>query len=111
MPFSRLLGFDSVISATYYQSYPQDYFSGCIYAILGQAENARRYGQLCLEASQEEGVPPFFLGYAYEALARAEATGGDREKSEAFTEKAKAVAERIQKPEDKKQLLDDLATI
>lgn len=82
-----------------------------IYAILGQAENARRYGQLCLEASQAEGVPPFFLGYAYEALARAEATGEDREKSEAFIDKAKTVAERIQKPEDRKQLLDDLETI
>jgi hypothetical protein len=82
-----------------------------IYAILGQVENARRYGQLCLEASRAEDVPPFYLGYAYEALARAEAVGGDQEKSEHFINKAKAVAERIEKPEDKKPLLDDLGTI
>ena len=68
-----------------------------IYAILGQVENARRYGQFCLEASRAEDVPPFYLGYAYEALARAEAVGGDREKSEKFIIEAKAVAENIEK--------------
>ena len=82
-----------------------------IYAILGQAENARRYGQLCLEASQVEDVPPFYLGYAYEALARAEAVGGDREKSNQFINEAKAAAENIEKPDDNKQLLGDLGTI
>jgi hypothetical protein len=51
------------------------------------------------------------LGYAYEALARAEAVRGDREKSEEFINEAKAAAEKIEKPEDKKQLLDDLGTI
>ena len=82
-----------------------------IYAILGQVENTRRYGQLCLEASRAEDVPPFYLGYAYEALARAEAVGGDREKSEKFIIEAKAAAENIEKPEDRKPLLDDLGTI
>jgi hypothetical protein len=82
-----------------------------IYALLGQAENARRYGQLCLEASQAEDVTPFFLGYAYEALARAEAVAGNREKSEEFINKAKAAAEKIGKAEDRNSLLDDLATI
>ena len=73
-----------------------------IYAILGLTENARRYGQLCLEASRAEDVPPFYLGYAYEALARAEAVGDDREKSEQFINEAKAAAENIGKPEDRK---------
>lgn len=82
-----------------------------IYAIIGQAENARWYGQMCLEVSQVESVTPFYLGYAYEALARAEAVGGDREKSNQFINEAKAAAENIEKPDDKKQLLDDLGTI
>jgi len=43
-----------------------------IYAVLDQAENARRYGERCLEVSQGEGMLPFHLGYAYEALARRE---------------------------------------
>jgi hypothetical protein len=82
-----------------------------IYALLGQAENANRYGEMCLEASQDEDVPPFFLGYAYEALARAEATAGNQEKMESMLDKAKIVVEKITKPEDKNQLIDDLKTI
>jgi hypothetical protein len=82
-----------------------------VYAILGQAENARRYGQLCLEASQGEDIPPFYLGYAYEALARAEAVAGNREKMEKFLGQARRMAERIPDPDANKQLLDDLATI
>ena len=82
-----------------------------IYAILGLAENARRYGQLCLEASRAEDVLPFYLGYAFEALARAEAVAGDRDKSEEFISEAKAAAEKVKKSEDRKALLDDLRTI
>ena len=82
-----------------------------IYAILGLVENARRYGQLCLEASRAEDVLPFYLGYAYEALARAEAVVGDREKSKKYINKAKAAVEKIEKSEDRKALLDDLGAI
>jgi hypothetical protein len=82
-----------------------------IYALLDQAENARRYGQLCLEASQAGDVGPFYLGYAFEALARAEAVGGNQEESADFIRKAKAAAEKIEKAENKQALLDDLAKI
>jgi hypothetical protein len=82
-----------------------------IYAILGQIDNARRYAQLCLEISQEEGVPPFFLGYAYEALARAEAVGGNEQEMGTLLAKAKSTADEIQEADDKKMLLDDLNTI
>jgi len=82
-----------------------------IYAILGQADNARRYGQLCLEASQGEGVTPFFLGYAFEALARAEAAGGNEEEMQSFLNEARTAAEKIREADEKKMLLDDLKTI
>jgi hypothetical protein len=82
-----------------------------IHAILGQVENARRYGQLCLQASQGDDIPPFYLGYAYEALARTEAVDGNRRKMEEFVAEARRVAERMPDPDAKKQLLDDLATI
>lgn len=82
-----------------------------IYAILGQADNARRYGQLCLAASQGEEIPPFFLGYAYEALARAESVAGDRSKVEEYLQKARQAADAVSDAESKKMLLDDLATI
>lgn len=82
-----------------------------IYAILGQAENALRYGQLCLNVSQESGVPPFFLGYAYEALARAAAAAGNQQDMTAHLEDARSAAEKVQKADDRKMLLDDLQTI
>jgi len=82
-----------------------------IYALIGQVDNARRYGQLCLGASQEEGVEPFYLGFAYEALARAEAVAGKEQEMEAFLDKAKSAAEKIDKEDEKKMLLDDLKTI
>jgi hypothetical protein len=47
-----------------------------VYAILGQEQNARRYGELCLGASQGPEVAPFYLAYAREALARAEPLAG-----------------------------------
>lgn len=82
-----------------------------IYAILNQAGNAARYGQLCLEASQAEGVPPFYLGYAYEALSRAAAVAGDEQEMNAYLKQARATAERVSELEDRKMLLDDLETI
>jgi len=82
-----------------------------IYAILGRADNARRYGQLCLGASQEAGVAPFFLGYAYEALARAEAAGGKEKEMQALLNDARTTAEKIKEADEKNMLLDDLKTI
>ena len=82
-----------------------------IYAILGQVDNARRYGQLCLGASQGEDVPPFYLGYAYEALARAESVAGNRVKTEQYLNKAYKIAEQVGDADSKKWLLDDLGTV
>jgi len=82
-----------------------------VYAVIGQADNAKRYGLLCLEASQAVGVLPFYKGYAYEALARAEMAARHPEKMSEYLNKAREVAEILPDPEEKKQLLDDLATI
>ncbi len=35
-----------------------------VYALLRQADNARHYGELSLEAAEKQGVDPFYLGYA-----------------------------------------------
>lgn len=80
-----------------------------IYAVIGRAENARRYGQMCLEISQD--LPPFFLGYAYEALARAEATDGKRKKADEYLAAAKKASEKVSDEDAKQQLLADLASI
>jgi hypothetical protein len=82
-----------------------------VYAILGQVDNARRYGQLCLDASQADDVPPFYLGYAFEALARAEMVAGDSLATEQYRELAQEAAGKIADADEKKWLLDDLDTI
>jgi hypothetical protein len=56
-------------------------------------------------------VAPFFLGYAYEALARAEAAAGNAEQMAAYLAKAREAADKVTDVEAKKLLLDDLETV
>ena len=80
-----------------------------IHALLGRAEEARRYGRLNLDYSQQE--PPFFLGYAYEALARAEQVAGNKPLVEQYHAEARRLAEAVVDAEDRELLLADLDTI
>ncbi|HEY44038.1 MAG TPA: hypothetical protein G4O11_08665 [Anaerolineae bacterium] len=82
-----------------------------IYSILGQARNSMRYAQLCLDVSQGDDIPPFYLGFAYEALARAESVAGNQEKVEQYIDKARDIAARLTNEEEKKILEQDLNTI
>lgn len=82
-----------------------------VYATLGQADNARRYGQLCLEASQKEGVGPFYLGYAYEALARAESVAGEQEKAQGYLREGRRIADTVPDPDSRSWLVADLDNI
>ena len=82
-----------------------------IYALLGQAGNARRYGQLCLAASQGEDILPFYLGYAYEALARAESVAGHADEVAEHLALARQAAARVPEEGDRAALLADLETI
>lgn len=80
-----------------------------IHAILGHATEARRYGELSLAHGKSE--PPFFLGYAYEALARAERVAGNDARCRQHVAEARRLAETVSDPDEKKLLLDDLETI
>lgn len=82
-----------------------------IYAITGRPENATWYAERCLEATEEAELPPFYLGYAYEALARAAMAGRDRQVALAHIAKARELAKQEESEEDRQLLLDDLATI
>ncbi|MEZ6046801.1 MAG: hypothetical protein R3C11_14725 [Planctomycetaceae bacterium] len=80
-----------------------------VYAILGQADNARHYAKRCLEASKQES--PFFLGYAYEALSRSEKVAGNSEQAADYLKQAFAQAELVEAEEDRNMLLDDLNSL
>ncbi|MCP4580928.1 MAG: hypothetical protein GY839_04880 [candidate division Zixibacteria bacterium] len=80
-----------------------------VYALLGMADNARRYGQLSLDCTQES--ESFTRGYAFEALARAEMVAGNDDKKDEYLAQARKYADSIEKDDEKKYLVDDLATI
>ena len=95
---------------------PQNLSVGCwqtsrIYALLGRARLARHYGQLSLEAIQAAGGLPFYLGYAFEALARAEWVAGDAAKTAEYLALAQEAAGRVPDADARAALLADLESI
>ena len=68
-----------------------------IYSLLGQADNALRYARVSLEAGEGQG--PFFVGYAYEALARAEHVAGNAAQKGHYLEQALRLADEVSDPE------------
>lgn len=82
-----------------------------IYALIGRPEMATAYAERCLAATEDADLPPFYLGYAYEALARAAMTSRDRRLAMEYIAQARQLAQREESDEDRQLLLDDLATI
>lgn len=77
-----------------------------VYALVGQPENALRYGQRCLEFSKE--LPPFHQGFAHEAVARAALLRNDQSLHEQHLDKARGLLEQIADREERKLLEQDL---
>lgn len=80
-----------------------------VYNLIKQPNNARTYGLLALKHA--ESLEPFFKGYAYETLARAEMLVGNRVIMLVYLEKAHAMAKLIEDEEDRALLLKDLQTV
>ena len=81
-----------------------------VYAVLCKAEAARVYGERCLGVSED--LSPFFLGYAYEALARAAKVANDSKRLDELLAKARKHCENVEDEEGRKLLeadLDDIA--
>ena len=82
-----------------------------IYSVLGDPEPARRYAESCLAISQRAGLEPFYLGFAYEAVARAAAVAGDTATAVSALAAARALAENVEGSDDLALLLADLAEV
>ncbi|MBN2146754.1 MAG: hypothetical protein JW726_05165 [Anaerolineales bacterium] len=80
-----------------------------VFALLGQADNARRFAQRCLEYSQ--GEPPFYIAYAYEALARAEHLAGNHLKFTEYFNQALSITGTVPDLEARKMLENDLNSL
>ncbi len=80
-----------------------------VYSSMGEAENARKYAQLCLNNSGN--LAPFYMGEAFEAMARAEKVAGNPEKMQFYLKQAELMAVKITDEEEKQILLRDLKTL
>ncbi|QDU07858.1 hypothetical protein [Gimesia aquarii] len=82
-----------------------------VYAITNQPSLAISYGTLCLKVSQMNHLSPFYIAYAYEALARATSAANKQDEVSTYLEQAKKIAESELEEDEKQQLLADLNTI
>ncbi|MDZ4803549.1 MAG: hypothetical protein SGI90_01635 [Candidatus Eisenbacteria bacterium] len=80
-----------------------------VYALAGRTGEARHYANLSALAAM--GESPFYRAYALEALARAEHRAGNDADARRLASEARELAESVEKPEDRKLLLDDLETL
>lgn len=82
-----------------------------VYAVLGRAEPAAYHGHRALEIALRGRLAPFYVAYGHEALARAAAIAGQRSVRETEIRRATRLATRIRSKDDRRMLLEDLATI
>lgn len=82
-----------------------------VYTVLGQPEAAYLHAQKVLDICQREGIGDFDLAFAYEALARASALGGDTQAAQGWAAQAREASAAIADEEDRNLLLADLATV
>ena len=82
-----------------------------VYAVLGRSRPCLHHAQRCLDICRENDIADWDLAFAYEAVARAHAVGGDAAMARSFTEQALAAAEDISSDDDRELVLSDLETI
>lgn len=82
-----------------------------VHAVLGRAEEARRYGQLALDSVEGKPVDPFYPAYAHEALARAECMAGRTTQMEVHLKEAQRLSAEVTDLETRSMIQDDLGTI
>jgi len=77
-----------------------------VYALLGQAAEARRNAEISLDYARD--LQPFILGYALEGVARAALLAGARDEAAGFIETARERAAAVTDAENQALLIADL---
>ncbi len=80
-------------------------------AVIGMGELALDQAKRCLEISSNEGIPPFYLGYAHEALARAHQVRGESQEASMQLQAADAVLASMPDNDEKSWLAADLSEL
>ena len=77
-----------------------------VYALASEPDNACKYAQLCLDVTPSDD--PFYLGYAHEAMARAQLLDGNKKDATENLSHARRCAEQVANVENRKLLMNDL---
>lgn len=80
-----------------------------VYALARRPQEARHYAERCLAVSPAD--QPFYVGYAYEALARAEKAAGNAEAAARHLAAARTQAIEVQDEAEKQALAADLDSL
>ena len=82
-----------------------------VYALADQYAMAEQYGRKCLEVSRKNKLPPFYVGYAYEALARAALVKKDAKKAGEYLAAARSELKKVKEKDERELLEGDLAAV
>ena len=82
-----------------------------VYAVVGRAEPAIYHARRCLEICEANGIGDFDIAYAYEALARAHAVGGNQQEARRYADVAAGARDGIAEDDDRELFDSDLATL
>lgn len=82
-----------------------------VLAVMGYAELSGRFARHCLRTCEEHDLPPFFVGYAHEAIARAADVMDDYATVRHHAAEARRYAAAVEDPEERAMLLADVETV
>ncbi|MCD4785676.1 MAG: hypothetical protein K8T10_17785 [Candidatus Eremiobacteraeota bacterium] len=81
-----------------------------VYAVLNKSVPALIYAKKCMEVTDKNKLKDFDLAYAYEAMSRAYAVGGNKANYEKYMKLAKNAGEEIKNDEDRKIFMATVQT-
>lgn len=81
------------------------------HALAGDATAARLFAERCLEVSVQAALPPFYLGYAHEALARSALVAGETALAREHLGRAREALSMVTDEESRALLASDLANL
>jgi len=82
-----------------------------VYSVLSIPEAALRHAKLCLDICMDNNIKDFDIAFAYEAMARASKTAGDKAESMKYRKLAKTAADGIEDAENRDYFLSELNTV
>ena len=82
-----------------------------VYAVLGRAEPALWHARRCVALCEEHGLGDWDIGFAWEAVARAELVAGNTVGAGRALARAKELADDIAEADDREALLTDLSAL